>query len=153
MFIPRIWKRHCDGKRACAIAWWWESSATEMRKRAQCCCLRIRTRIRRWMVWEEPDFPRTPTQKPLLPRIREAIARQLRTAAATAGDERASGVADLIARVMRRGNARVSEDADLERDLQMSSLDRVELMSALEEKYQVDLGETRFAEAKTVGEL
>src|SRR6185437_2078326 len=43
--------------------------------------------------------------------------------------------------------------ADLERDLQMSSLDRVELMSALEEKYQVDLGETRFAEAKTVGEL
>ncbi|MHB8527532.1 MAG: 1-acyl-sn-glycerol-3-phosphate acyltransferase, partial [Candidatus Acidiferrales bacterium] len=42
---------------------------------------------------------------------------------------------------------------DLERDLQLSSLDRVELMSALEEKYQVDLGETRFAEAKTVGEL
>ncbi|MGH9731291.1 MAG: AMP-binding protein [Candidatus Acidiferrales bacterium] len=110
-------------------------------------------RMRRWIVWEEPDFPRTPTQKPLLPRIREAVARQLKTATAAAGDERASGVADLIARVTRRGNARVAADADLERDLQMSSLDRVELMSALEEKYQVDLGETRFAEAKTVGEL
>ena len=110
-------------------------------------------RMRQWMVWEEPDFPRTPTQKPLLPRIREAVARQLGTGNGAAGDERASGVADLIARVMRRGNARVSEEADLERDLQMSSLDRVELMSALEEKYQVDLGETRFAEAKTVGEL
>jgi long-chain acyl-CoA synthetase len=110
-------------------------------------------RMRQWMVWEEPDFPRTPTQKPLLPRIREVVARKLGTGNGAAGDERASGVADLIARVMRRGNARVSEEADLERDLQMSSLDRVELMSALEEKYQVDLGETRFAEAKTVGEL
>ena len=109
-------------------------------------------RMRRWMVWEEPDLPRTPTQKPLLPRIREAVARQLGTAT-TAGDERASGVADLIARVTRRENVLVATDADLERDLQMSSLDRVELMSALEEKYQVDLGETRFAEAKTVGEL
>ncbi|MHB8526974.1 MAG: AMP-binding protein [Candidatus Acidiferrales bacterium] len=111
-------------------------------------------KMRRWIVWQEPDFPRTATQKPLLPQIREAVARQLGTAATTtAGDEKSSGVADFIARVTRRGNSRVAADADLERDLQLSSLDRVELMSALEEKYQVDLGETRFAEAKTVGEL
>ena len=29
-------------------------------------------RIRNWYVWPEPDFPRTPTQKPILPKIREA---------------------------------------------------------------------------------
>ena len=110
-------------------------------------------RMRRWVVWEEPDFPRTPTQKPLLPRIRESIAGKLGSESKTAGGEKPSAIADLISSVMRRGNSPVSEDADLERDLQMSSLDRVELMSALEEKYQVDLGETRFAEAKTVGEL
>src|SRR5487761_1600545 len=109
-------------------------------------------KTRRWIVWEEPDFPRTATQKPLLPKIRAAVAKQLGNATTSVGDEKASGVANLIARVTRRGNSRVPADADLERDLQLSSLDRVELMSALEEKYQVDLGETRFAEAKTVGE-
>ena len=111
-------------------------------------------RMRRWLVWKEPDFPRTPTQKPLLPRIREAVAEKMgERASAEASGEKRSTIGDLISRVTRRGNLRVSEDADLERDLQLSSLDRVELMSALEEKYQVDLGETRFAEAKTVGEL
>src|SRR5487761_499119 len=110
-------------------------------------------KMRRWIVWQEPDFPRTATQKPLLPQIRAAVARKLEEATAAVGDEKPSGIADLIARVTRRGNSRVSAEADLERDLQLSSLDRVELMSALEEKYQVDLGETRFAEAKTVGEL
>jgi len=110
-------------------------------------------KMRQWVVWQEADFPRTATQKPLLPRIRETVARQLGNATASADNEKPSEVADLIARVTRRGNSRVSANADLERDLQLSSLDRVELMSALEEKYQVDLGETRFAEAKTVGEL
>ncbi|HKV28151.1 MAG TPA: AMP-binding protein, partial [Candidatus Acidoferrales bacterium] len=110
-------------------------------------------RMRRWVVWEEPDFPRTPTQKPLLPRIREVVAAKLGEVKANVGEEKPSAIGDLISSVTRRGNSRVSEDADLERDLHLSSLDRVELMSALEEKYQVDLGETRFADAKTVGEL
>jgi len=111
-------------------------------------------RMRRSMVWKEPDFPRTPTQKPLLPQIREAVAEKMgATAGAATSGEKQSAIGELISKVTRRGNSRVSEEADLERDLQMSSLDRVELMSALEEKYQVDLGETRFVEAKTVGEL
>ncbi len=115
--------------------------------------------MRRWMVWKEPDFPRTPTQKPMLPRIREAVAKES-GAKATAGSaivmsnggQEAGSLGELIARVTGRGG-NVSGDANLEQDLQMSSLDRVELMSALEEKYQVDLSEMKFAEAKTVGEL
>ncbi len=112
-------------------------------------------RMRRWMVWKEPDFPRTPTQKPMLPRIREAVAREMGAKATigSATEEQAAGsLGELISRVTGRGG-KVSGDANLEKDLQMSSLDRVELMSALEEKYQVDLSETKFAEAKTVGEV
>lgn len=117
-------------------------------------------RMRRWVVWKEADFPRTPTQKPMqkpmLSKIREAVAKELgaKTAAGSvAGDGQAAGsLSELIARVTGRGG-NAGPDANLERDLQMSSLDKVELMSALEEKYQVDLSETRFAEAKTVGEL
>jgi long-chain acyl-CoA synthetase len=41
----------------------------------------------------------------------------------------------------------------LEKELNLSSLDRVELMSALEEKFHVELSETAFAEAKTVAEV
>jgi long-chain acyl-CoA synthetase len=41
----------------------------------------------------------------------------------------------------------------LERDLRLTSLDRVELMSALEEKFHVELNETAFAVAKTVADV
>jgi long-chain acyl-CoA synthetase len=41
----------------------------------------------------------------------------------------------------------------IENELNLSSLDRVELMSALEQRYQVELSETAFAEAKTVGDV
>jgi long-chain acyl-CoA synthetase len=114
-------------------------------------------RMRRWMVWKEADFPRTPTQKPMLTKIREAVAPEFGAKTTTGNASAIEGqmtdsLGELIARVTGRGG-NVGADANLERDLQMSSLDRVELMSALEEKYQVDLGETRFAEAKTVGEL
>ena len=30
-------------------------------------------RVRRWVVWPDPDFPRTPTQKPILPHIRAVV--------------------------------------------------------------------------------
>ena len=48
-----------------------------------------------------------------------------------------------------------SEDGSthLGQDLNLSSLDRVELMSALEEKFHVELNERSFAEAKTVGDV
>ena len=114
-------------------------------------------RMRRRLVWKEADFPRTPTQKPMLAKIREAVARELGAATEnagvnTGGSARTGSLSEMIARVTGRGG-NFGADANLERDLQMSSLDKVELMSALEEKYQVDLSETRFAEATTVGEL
>jgi long-chain acyl-CoA synthetase len=51
----------------------------------------------------------------------------------------------------------LTPDANLESGLGLSSLERVELLSALEDRYQVDLSETefetRFANAATVGDL
>ncbi|MGA8541316.1 MAG: 1-acyl-sn-glycerol-3-phosphate acyltransferase, partial [Terriglobales bacterium] len=46
-----------------------------------------------------------------------------------------------------------SPDANLESALGLSSLDRVELLSALEDRYQIDLSETGFANSATVGDL
>ena len=47
----------------------------------------------------------------------------------------------------------LGQESNLETDLNLSSLDRVELLGALEDRYQVDLSETRFAAVKTVGDL
>jgi long-chain acyl-CoA synthetase len=108
-------------------------------------------KIRRWSVWPEPDFPRTPTQKPIIPRIREAIQKtggdKLRN---TQNDESLAG---LIAQITGLPIPPGSKDANLEAELQLSSLDRVELMSALEERYQMDLNEVHFQDASTIGQL
>jgi long-chain acyl-CoA synthetase len=44
-----------------------------------------------------------------------------------------------------------SAGSDRDAPLQLSSIERVELLSALEDRYQVDLSETEFANAQTVG--
>jgi long-chain acyl-CoA synthetase len=102
--------------------------------------------IRHWFVWPQEDFPRTSTQKPR----RNEILQQVLQQKAPAGQ---SGLADLIARSTGRTVEGLSQSSDLEADLSLSSLDRVELIGAIEDRYQVELNETRFAGVKTVGDL
>jgi len=47
----------------------------------------------------------------------------------------------------------LTPESDLEFGLGLSSLERVELLSALEDRYQIDISETNFAKATTVAEL
>jgi len=108
-------------------------------------------KIRDWMVWPEPDFPRTPTQKPVLPAIREALERAKSARPAPAQDSTA--LASLIAQITGRKVQLASGTQQLEKDLQLSSLDRVELMGAIEERYQMDLNEVQFADTATVSQL
>ena len=108
-------------------------------------------KIRRWFSWPDPDFPRTPTLKPLLPRIRELVNARLDTAVAS--EDGSSSLATLIAQITGRPVAADSRNATLDADLHMTSLDRVELMSALESRYQTNLNDVRFSEVSTVGQL
>jgi len=114
-------------------------------------------RMRQWLRWPEEDFPRTNTQKPRRNLIAEAVRQEL----GLRNDKDSQGplsvgtspLADLIGRIARRQVANLDEAATLVSDLGLSSLDRVELLSALEDRYQVDLSETRFNTVKTVGDL
>ncbi len=108
-------------------------------------------RMRRWLVWPDRDFPRTPTQKPKLNVIQQAVQQQFSSTPASAGSQ--GGLAELISRITGRSTGALAPDVKLEGDLNLSSMDRVELMSALEDRYQVDLGEANFAQVSTVGEL
>ena len=88
--------------------------------------------IRVWTLWPDPDFPRTPTGKPRLPQIALRAVELLGGKAQVAPSEALEGF--------------LSPSSDL---TSLSSLDRAELLSALEQRYNVELNETAFAEAKT----
>jgi long-chain acyl-CoA synthetase len=92
--------------------------------------------------------------------IREVAEAQLagRPAAATPVAVASSGtLEDLLESVARRKVALKPgtrlEDARLEDDLNLSSLDRVELMSAIENRYQLELSDREFSQATTVADL
>src|SRR6266403_1594716 len=94
-------------------------------------------RIRRWIIWPEPDFPRTPTGKPKLATI-AAVAAEFSGAPQNAvpatvrgadrgghsSSESTDGVSGILANLDKNGSQ------ELEGDLNLTSLDRVELMSA-----------------------
>jgi long-chain acyl-CoA synthetase len=112
-------------------------------------------RMRMWVRWPQQDFPRTGTQKPRRNVIAEFADQQVgRTGEGAVND---NPVLDLIGRITGRSAAGVtgesSRNVDLSSDLGLSSLDRVELIGALEDRYQIDLSETRFTAARTVGDV
>jgi len=109
-------------------------------------------RMRMWVEWPEQDFPRTNTQKPRRKVIAEFAAREvLGTGEGDVAEE--SPVVELIGRITGRSVAGMMGESALDVELGLSSLDRVELISALEDRYQVDLSETRFSAARTVGDV
>jgi long-chain acyl-CoA synthetase len=125
-------------------------------------------RMHIWMEWPGEDFPRTSTQKPKRNIIADVVQARLNQPSATtdgashlssafsasgADSPDSSPLANLISRILKRSAPALRPDASLDSDLGLSSLDRVELMSALEDRYQVDLSESRFNAVRTVGDL
>ncbi len=130
-------------------------------------------KIRRWFVWPDEDFPRTSTQKPKLEVIRRAAETQLNGEnpalspsqhekgthtgdSASAGKDRApafaAGLEELVANIAGH-HVELTPEAHLENDLNLSSLERVELMAAIESRYQIDLGDREFSKVNTVADL
>lgn len=98
-------------------------------------------RIRRWVVWPEPDFPRTPTGKPRLSVVSSRAA-QLLGVTGNGQDESFTSWTSSTPLTSLPSNL-----ADL------SSLDRAELLASLEHRYNVELNETEFANAKSTADL
>jgi len=104
-------------------------------------------RVYRWLVWPEPDFPRTPTGKPRLSLI------AVRAAESREGSPLANPQTGALDDLLAKFSGAKGATEKLEKELNLTSLDRVELMSALEERFQVELNETSFAEARTVADV
>jgi long-chain acyl-CoA synthetase len=112
--------------------------------------------VRRWSIWSEPDFPRTTTHKILkrevAARIKASGARTNGSVSSNATEAASTVLASEIARIGGDVPAALDVSARLS-DLQLDSLGRVELLSALEDRYQISLDEAAFTAATTVGDV
>jgi long-chain acyl-CoA synthetase len=132
----------------CAVLLMQDSSESAARRAVETAnsSLAEYQRIERWLPWPELDFPRTATGKPRLPLIASRAAEILDGRQTSALRE---GRDALLAGFGQTAPA----SGSLEKALSLSSLDRVELMSALEARFHVELSETDFAQAKTVADV
>lgn len=122
-------------------------------------------RIRRWYVWTEPDFPRTATDKV----IKREVAAKIKDEGEKIKDENRNSQSSFITGLSSASSsfilstaAHISGQAPLVEskpslklttDLKLDSLGRIELLSALEERYQIDIDEAAFTAATTVEEV
>jgi long-chain acyl-CoA synthetase len=111
-------------------------------------------RMRTWFIWPEEDFPRTSTGKPRRNLIHDVVSASLSgNVDGVANDFAVSPLSELVTRITGRTAPKLAPRANLENDLGLSSLERVELLGAIEDRYQVDLSETSFASVTTVADL
>jgi long-chain acyl-CoA synthetase len=116
-------------------------------------------RLRHWVLWPEPDLPRTSTGKVR----RKAVAAWLAEIQAAAAAPRAAGanafgassdwLLALIAQITGEAPASVGDELRLTEDLQLDSLGRVQLVAALEERLGIEAQGGRLEQAETLGEL
>ena len=115
--------------------------------------------IRSWFVWPGEDFPRTATQKVRKQLVGEVVKAELagadrmsgRAGASVSG--RSNNLLEIIARISKDVPATLDPSAKLGADLKLDSLGRVELLSALEDRYQLEIDEAAFSDATTLAEV
>jgi long-chain acyl-CoA synthetase len=109
-------------------------------------------RIRRILRWPDADLPRTEgTRKLKRAAVRQWVAEG---AAPSAASSSAAAQGDALAALVARyaGRADISAATTID-ELGLSSLERVELMVALEDAFQAPIDESAFAQARDVSQL
>ena len=104
-------------------------------------------RIRSFSIWKDGLLPRTEGTK----KLKRAAIKQWVDSGATPGA--ASGGDQLQTLLAKFAGARQLDGATSIEGLGLSSLERVELMVALEDQFQTRIDETKFAGAKTLDDL
>jgi long-chain acyl-CoA synthetase len=120
-------------------------------------------RISRWVLWPEPDLPRTSTGKVRRKPVAEWLARMQAAAATTSSG--APGTADgnfgpssdwllaLIAQITGEAHPGVGDELRLTEDLHLDSLGRVQLSAAIEERLGIVQSNGLLEDVHTLGEL
>jgi long-chain acyl-CoA synthetase len=107
--------------------------------------------IRRWLLWPDPDFPRTSTGKVK----RREVAARAQLAFASKG-EVSAGEDALIQALRAMPGAQVENVSDVSRlseDIGLDSLGMVELQSVLEQQFAVEIPDDPWQQVRTIGDL
>jgi long-chain acyl-CoA synthetase len=109
--------------------------------------------ILEWSVWKQADFPRTPLLKVDRKIVAETIegSRERKQEVVHVAEQ--DKLLALIAHVAHRSIAQIRETDSLTTNLALDSLQRVELLSFIEQEFGVALLETRITEHTTVAQL
>ncbi len=121
-------------------------------------------RISRWVLWPEPDLPRTSTgkvrRKPVaewLAKIQSAAATESSGLAHTAAEGAFAPSSDwllaLIAQITGESHPGVGDELRLTEDLHLDSLGRVQLAAAIEERLGIVSGSGLLEEVHSLGDL
>jgi len=118
-------------------------------------------RLRRWVLWPEPELPRTSTGKVKRKAVEEWLAGIQAAASATnSGEAAASAFAasadwlfKLIVKISGETPGGAGDELRLSEDLQLDSLGRVQLAAALEERLGMAPESGLLEEVRTLGEL
>lgn len=100
--------------------------------------------MHRWFIWSEPDFPRTPTHKVRKNLVKQVIVAESQQAAAT--PTQAQPLQALITSLS-------GQVAEADAALKLDSLGRVELASALEDRFQIEIDEAAITADTTLADL
>jgi long-chain acyl-CoA synthetase len=112
-------------------------------------------RVRRWLVWPEPDLPRTSTGKVRRKAVADWVRSQRSAQVSANGSTKTIGGDWLFALVAEISGERPSggDDLRLSEDFLLDSLDRVQLAAALEETLTDAPPEGSVDAARTLGDL
>ena len=107
--------------------------------------------IRRWLLWPDPDFPRTSTGKV---KRREVAARgQLvfqSSSEAASGDDSLLQILRVVPSARTNG---ITDASRLSEDIGLDSLSMVELQSTLEQRFAIEIPDDAWQQARSVADL
>src|ERR1035437_8788226 len=116
-------------------------------------------RLRHWVLWPEPDLPRTSTGKVRRKAVSawlaeiQAAAKAPKAVGAKAFGASADWLLALIAQITGEAPSGVGDELRLTEDLQLDSLGRVQLAATLEERLGIAPQGGALERAETLGEL
>ena len=115
-------------------------------------------RIRRWMLYPEPDLPRTSTGKVRRKQVAAWLSHMQQAGTQAANGAAAFGAQSdwllaLIARISGEMPAGVGDELRLSEDLRLDSLGRVQLAAEIEQRLGILSGSSLLEEVETLGQL
>jgi long-chain acyl-CoA synthetase len=120
-------------------------------------------RLRRWVVWPEPDLPRTSTGKIRRKAVAAGMARLQAVAATNGHNHNGNGngsrkvssdwLLALIAQISGESPSGAGDELLLTEDLHLDSLGRVQLAAAIEERSGIATENSLWDQVQTLGDL